>query len=129
MAEPTVGNRQDLYRAASDLSWTFPLSTLPQPSNEDLVCLPYGVGHGDEGYGKCVDWMIKIGKSRYDIYSVYDLTMTPNGEVIVAAIGEGELLVGTKGVYSDGIVTSFDSSGKKRFARRIGIRLRVRCEK
>ena len=36
------------------------MSTLPQSSNEDLVCLPYGVGHGDEG----VCLLIKIGPYR-----------------------------------------------------------------
>ena len=33
------------------------MSTLPQPNNEDLVCLPYGVGHGDEG----VCLLLKMG--------------------------------------------------------------------
>lgn len=37
-----------------------PLSTLSQSSNEDLVCLPYGVGHSDEG----VCLLIKIGPYR-----------------------------------------------------------------
>ncbi len=37
-----------------------PLSTLSQSSNEDLVCLPYGVGHDDEG----VCLLIKIGPYR-----------------------------------------------------------------
>jgi Cft2 family RNA processing exonuclease len=55
-----VGDRQDLHRAAADLSWNFPLSTLPQPSNEDLVCLPYGVGHSEEGV--CLS--IKMGPYR-----------------------------------------------------------------
>jgi Cft2 family RNA processing exonuclease len=45
---------------ALDLSWNLPLSTLPQPSNEDLVCLPYGVGHGDEG----VCLLVKMGPYR-----------------------------------------------------------------
>jgi Cft2 family RNA processing exonuclease len=36
------------------------LSTRPQPSNEDLVCLPYGVGHGDEG----VCLLVKMGPYR-----------------------------------------------------------------
>lgn len=38
----------------------FPLSTLPKSSNEDLVCLPYGVGHSDEG----VCLLVKIGPYR-----------------------------------------------------------------
>jgi Cft2 family RNA processing exonuclease len=42
------------------LLWTLPLSTLPHASNEDLVCLPYGVGHGDEG----VCLLIKMGPYR-----------------------------------------------------------------
>jgi Cft2 family RNA processing exonuclease len=37
-----------------------PLSTFSQSSNEDLVCLPYGVGHSDEG----VCLLIKIGPYR-----------------------------------------------------------------
>lgn len=37
-----------------------PLSTLSQASNEDLACLPYGVGHGDEG----VCLLVKIGPYR-----------------------------------------------------------------
>jgi Cft2 family RNA processing exonuclease len=36
------------------------LPTLPHPSNEDLVCLPYGVGHGDEG----VCLLMKMGPYR-----------------------------------------------------------------
>jgi Cft2 family RNA processing exonuclease len=44
----------------SDLAWNLLLSTLPQPSNEDLVCLPYGVGHGDEG----VCLLLKMGPYR-----------------------------------------------------------------
>ena len=36
------------------------MSTLPQSSNEDLVCLPYGVGHGDEG----VCLLVKMGPYR-----------------------------------------------------------------
>jgi Cft2 family RNA processing exonuclease len=36
------------------------LSTLPQPSNDDLVCLAYGVGHGDEG----VCLLVKMGPYR-----------------------------------------------------------------
>ena len=36
------------------------MSTLPQASNEDLVCLPYGVGHGDEG----VCLLLKMGPYR-----------------------------------------------------------------
>ena len=36
------------------------MSTRPQPSNEDLVCLPYGVGHGDEG----VCLLVKMGPYR-----------------------------------------------------------------
>jgi Cft2 family RNA processing exonuclease len=36
------------------------LSILPQPSNEDLVCLPYGVGHSDEG----VCLLVKMGPYR-----------------------------------------------------------------
>jgi Cft2 family RNA processing exonuclease len=36
------------------------LSTLPQPSNEDLVCFPYGVGHSDEG----VCLLVKMGPYR-----------------------------------------------------------------
>jgi Cft2 family RNA processing exonuclease len=36
------------------------LSTLPQASNEDLVCLPYGVGHSDEG----VCLLVKMGPYR-----------------------------------------------------------------
>ncbi len=38
----------------------YPLSTLSQSSNEDLVCLPYGVGHSDEG----VCLLVKIGPYR-----------------------------------------------------------------
>ncbi len=45
---------------ALDLFGTFSLSTLPQPSNEDLVCLPYAVGHGDEG----VCLLMKMGPYR-----------------------------------------------------------------
>lgn len=37
-----------------------PLSPLAQSNNEDLLCLPYGVGHGDEG----VCLLIKIGPYR-----------------------------------------------------------------
>ncbi len=37
-----------------------PLSPLAHSSNEDLLCLPYGVGHGDEG----VCLLIKIGPYR-----------------------------------------------------------------
>jgi Cft2 family RNA processing exonuclease len=36
------------------------LSTLPQPTNEDLVCFPYGVGHSDEG----VCLLVKMGPYR-----------------------------------------------------------------
>jgi Cft2 family RNA processing exonuclease len=36
------------------------LSTLPQPSNDDLVCLAYGVGHGEEG----VCLLVKMGPYR-----------------------------------------------------------------
>jgi len=36
------------------------LSNLPQPSNDDLVCLAYGVGHGDEG----VCLLVKMGPYR-----------------------------------------------------------------
>ncbi len=36
------------------------MSSLPHPSNEDLVCLPYGVGHGDEG----VCLLVKMGPYR-----------------------------------------------------------------
>jgi Cft2 family RNA processing exonuclease len=36
------------------------LSILPQPTNEDLVCLPYGVGHSDEG----VCLLVKMGPYR-----------------------------------------------------------------
>ncbi len=54
----TVGNHLGFYTA--DLSWNFLLSTLPHPSNEDLVCLPYGVGHGDEG----VCLLVKMGPYR-----------------------------------------------------------------
>jgi Cft2 family RNA processing exonuclease len=36
------------------------LPTLPHSSNEDLVCLPYGVGHGDEG----VCLLVKMGPYR-----------------------------------------------------------------
>jgi Cft2 family RNA processing exonuclease len=43
-----------------DLFWTFPLFTLPQLSNEDLVCFPYGVGHGEEG----VCLLLKMGPYR-----------------------------------------------------------------
>jgi Cft2 family RNA processing exonuclease len=43
-----------------NLSGILPLSTLPQPSNDDLVCLPYGDGHGDEG----VCLLVKMGPYR-----------------------------------------------------------------
>jgi Cft2 family RNA processing exonuclease len=36
------------------------LSTLSPQSNEDLVCLPYAVGHGDEG----VCLLVKMGPYR-----------------------------------------------------------------
>jgi Cft2 family RNA processing exonuclease len=36
------------------------LPPLPQPSNQDLVCLPYGVGHSDEG----VCLLVKMGPYR-----------------------------------------------------------------
>ncbi|PSB55606.1 MBL fold metallo-hydrolase [Chamaesiphon polymorphus] len=36
------------------------MSTLSHSSNEDLVCLPYGVGHGDEG----VCLLVKMGPYR-----------------------------------------------------------------
>jgi Cft2 family RNA processing exonuclease len=36
------------------------LSTLPHSSNEDLVCVPYGVGHSDEG----VCLLVKMGPYR-----------------------------------------------------------------
>ena len=36
------------------------MSTLPQTNNEDLVCLPYGVGHSDEG----VCLLVKMGPYR-----------------------------------------------------------------
>lgn len=36
------------------------MSTLPPSSNEDLVCFPYGVGHGDEGV--CLS--VKMGPYR-----------------------------------------------------------------
>ncbi len=49
---------QSIPRAA--LSWILPLSTLPHASNEDLVCLPYAVGHSDEG----VCLLIKMGPYR-----------------------------------------------------------------
>ncbi len=44
----------------TDLSWNFPLSILPQPSNEGPICLSYGVGHSDEG----VCLLIKMGPYR-----------------------------------------------------------------
>jgi len=69
-----------------------------------------------------VDWLIPLGKAENDYYLTYDIDIAPNGDVIFAASGYGELLLGDKISQSDGFVASFDSFGNKRFAHRFEIR-------
>lgn len=66
-----------------------------------------------------LDWVVRIGKDQEDVYSIYDIAIAPNGDVIFGASGYGELLLGDKQGQFDGFVASFDSSGKKRFAHRL----------
>lgn len=66
-----------------------------------------------------LDWIVPIGKNQEDVYTIYDLTITPKGDVVVGASGYGELLLGNKMGQFDGFIASFDSSGKKRFAQRL----------
>ncbi len=66
-----------------------------------------------------VDWSVKLGTTYDDFNTTYDLTIAPNGDVIVVGRGYGELLFGDRSVEWDGFVVAFDSRGHKRFARRL----------
>ena len=69
-----------------------------------------------------IDWLIPLANAQYDYYLTYDMTIAPNGDVIVAATGYGELLLGDKISEFDGFVASFNTFGQKRFAHRFEIR-------
>lgn len=66
-----------------------------------------------------LDWVVRIGKDQDDVFSIYDIAIAPNGDVIVGANGYGELLLGSKKGQFDGFIGSYDSLGKKRFAHRL----------
>jgi Cft2 family RNA processing exonuclease len=61
---------------------------LPQPPNEDLICLPYGVGHGDEG----VCLLVKMGPYRVlldcglrDISSLFNEDLLPVCDLVLCS--------------------------------------------
>jgi hypothetical protein len=68
-----------------------------------------------------IDWLVPLGNAQYDYYLTYDMAIAPNGDVIIAASGYGELLLGDKLGQFDGFIASFDTNGNKRFAHRFEI--------
>ena len=68
-----------------------------------------------------LDWILPLGTDRDDFQYDYDMSITPDGDVVIAASGYGELLLGEGGYQFDGFLAAFDSLGKKRFAKRFEI--------
>ncbi|HMY17723.1 MAG TPA: hypothetical protein PKA58_15475 [Polyangium sp.] len=66
-----------------------------------------------------LDWSIKMGSTYDDYNTTYDLTIAPNGDVIVVGRGYSELVLGENSREWDGFVAAFDSRGRKRFARQL----------
>lgn len=91
-----------------------------KPEGEADLGAPLQAGQIDLTTGN-LDWIVPLGTSMYDFRYSYDMTLTPQGDVIFAAMGYGTMFVGEGGYHDDGFLAVLDSSGKQRFGKRLEI--------
>ncbi|HRI68908.1 MAG TPA: hypothetical protein PK156_31980 [Polyangium sp.] len=91
-----------------------------KPDGEPDLGAPQHAGQVDSITGK-LEWHVPLATEYGDFYQNYDIAVTPQGDIVMAAKGYGNMLVGEGGYQFDGFLVSFDSSGNKRFGKRLEI--------
>ena len=91
-----------------------------KPDGEPDLGAPQYAGQIDSSTGK-LEWLVPLAAEYGDFYQTYAIALTPQGDIVMAAKGYGNMLVGEGGYQFDGFVVSFDSSGNKRFGKRLEI--------
>lgn len=90
------------------------------PDGKQDVSAGFYLGQVDLQTG-LLEWTVRVGNNMDDLYGLYDIAITPQGDIVLAAQGNGVTLVGDGGFSFDSILAVFDSHGQKRYAKRLEI--------